>query len=236
MTSKSMQTPAAHLRLLNAMFCEVTAQYCKAQAAQGKAEAGGELAALSPMVKLFDETIGLVWSEKFELSAPLFDYCPKIHKPTFEEVAKRMDRLTWHLENIGQSEAFFTRPWLGGLLRLSANLVGSVDWLLGELDPAMVTWAVPAENMAETPAVSGHRLSPLGGADNALAHVDTVNMMANKALSILSMLGNAVAGEDDQIRPSDDDMYYALRSVGDELTDIKAVVSAFHQATKSQHA
>jgi hypothetical protein len=220
-----MQTPAAHLRLLNAMFCEVTAQYCKAQAARGKPEAGGELATLSPMVKLFDETIGLVWSEKFGLSAPLFDYCPKIQQPTFEEIAKRMELLTGHLENIGQSEAFFTRPWLGGLLRLSANLVGAIDWLLGELDPAMVTWAVTAE----TPVVSDHRLSPLGGVDNALALADTVNMMANKALSIVSMLGNAVAGEDDQIRPSDDDMYYALRSVGDELTDIKAVVNAFHR-------
>jgi hypothetical protein len=232
---KSVHTTAAHLRLLNAMMGEVLQQFCKVQAAQDQPEADTELAALSPMVNLFDDTVGLVWSEAFVTSVPVFDYCPKVEHPNFAEVAKQMNDLIWYLENIGKSEAHFTRSWLSGLSRKSANLVGAVDWLLGELDPPPAVWPKPPAG-AEVSAVSEHRLSPLGGAGNTLAMADTVTMMANKAISVVSMLSNAFAEEGETARPSDDALYYALQSVSDELADIKAVISNFHQAAKNQHA
>jgi len=94
----------------------------------------------------------------------------------------------------------------------------------------------PVANTAGTPAGFSHRLSLLGGTGNALALTDTVNMMANKAESILSMLSNAFAGDDEVVRPSDDVIFYSLKSVSDELADIKAVVSAFHKETAKQRA
>ncbi|WP_157205431.1 hypothetical protein [Methylomonas koyamae] len=44
------------------------------------------------------------------------------------------------------------------------------------------------------------------------------------------MLGNHFAKDDDEDRPSDETIFYALQSVKDELEDIKAVVEAFHNA------
>ncbi|MDO9162158.1 MAG: hypothetical protein Q8N35_16070 [Methylococcaceae bacterium] len=94
----------------------------------------------------------------------------------------------------------------------------------------------PPANTADTLADFSHRLSPLGGMDNVLALTDTVNMMANKAESILSMLSNAFAEDDEVVRPSDDVIFYSLKSISDELADIKAVVSAFHKETAKQRA
>lgn len=81
-----------------------------------------------------------------------------------------------------------------------------------------------------------HRISPLGDQGSALELVDTVNMMANKAESVLSMLSNGFAGDDDAARPTDDAVFYALWSVKDEIADIKAVMNAFQQTTKNQYA
>lgn len=81
-----------------------------------------------------------------------------------------------------------------------------------------------------------HRISPLGDQGSALELVDTVNMMINKSDAVLSMLSNAFAEDDEIVRPSDDVVFYSLKSVSDELADIKAVVSAFHKETAKQRA
>lgn len=233
--SKSIQTPAAHRRLLNAMLSEVVLQFCTAHAAQGKSEANNELLTLLAMAKLFDVTCAAVYEEKFNLSPREYDYCPKIQQPSFDEIQLRMDALQRHLENLGTSEAFFTRPWLGGLLRLSANLVGAIDWLAGEAEPVELGSAI-ATAMENATADLSHRLSPIGDTGNTLAMVDSVNMMGSKAEAVLTMLGNTFAEDEDTARPSDDAVFYALRSIGDEIADIKATVNAFHRQVKNHHA
>ena len=81
-----------------------------------------------------------------------------------------------------------------------------------------------------------HRISPLGDQGSTLELVDTVNMMVSKSDAVLSMLSNAFAGDDKGVRPNDDVIFYSLKSVSDELADIKAVVSAFHKETAKQRA
>jgi len=58
-----------------------------------------------------------------------------------------------------------------------------------------------------------HRLSPMGEINCALALVDTVSMMVNKSEAVLSMLSNAFAGDDKMVRPSDDVVFYSLKSI-----------------------
>ncbi|MEQ1621445.1 MAG: hypothetical protein ABL919_08565 [Methylococcales bacterium] len=94
----------------------------------------------------------------------------------------------------------------------------------------------PVANTVGTLADFSHRLSPMGGMNDALALVDTVSMMVNKADAVLSMLSNAFGEDDDAPLPSRDTVFYSLKSVSDELADIKAVVSAFHTETTKQRA
>lgn len=74
-----------------------------------------------------------------------------------------------------------------------------------------------------------HRLSPVGLEHGTLALADTVSMSINKAVAVVTMLSNTFAIDDDEGRPSDDAVYYALQSVQHELLDVGAVVEAFHR-------
>jgi len=233
--SKNNQTPAAHRRLLTVMIGDLGTQCCTTQAAQGKPAFDAELHKLLAMAELLEETACAVFRLRFGKEPSVWDYCPKIAEPSFTEISHRLDALILHVENLGSSDNFFTHGWLAMLVRLTAYFIGAVEWLAGESDPE----ALEGLEVALSPisakagfADFSHRLSPVGDIDNTLAMVDSVNMMANKAGSVLSMLLNAHSGDDDQIKPSDDEMFYALRSVGDELADIKATVSAFHRQSK----
>lgn len=163
----------------------------------------------------------------------VLDYRPACAAPSFQKIQRCYDDLTQHLDKLGTPPACYgrlNRPWLFGLAQRSANLLAAVDWLVSESakdDPDGGTYPAPA-NMPDF----SHRLSPLGGSENTLALVDSVNMMASKAEAVLVMLGNAFAVDEDTDRPSDDAVFYALRSIGDEIADIKATVSAFHRQSK----
>ncbi|WAR43727.1 hypothetical protein [Methylomonas rapida] len=76
-----------------------------------------------------------------------------------------------------------------------------------------------------------HRLSPVGFEHGTLALLDTVNMSINKAVAVVTMLSNSFAIDDDEARPSDDAVFYALQAVQHELLDVGAVVEAFHRNT-----
>ncbi|MEI8572220.1 hypothetical protein U737_09655 [Methylomonas sp. LW13] len=204
------------------------------------AERRGELTeeilnALCDSAYHFDRIAHLVFQFNLGFDQEMTHFRTDLPQVCITDLADSFDALSGHVDLLieHQPTGKATPHSLEKLHQLSGVMACGALHCIDDFYPK--DW-IPDGNMAETPAVSDHRLSPLGGVDSAMALADTVNMMTNKALSVVSMLGNAVAGDDDQIRPSDDDMYYALRSVGDELTDIKAVVSAFHQATKSQHA
>lgn len=233
--SKSIQTPAAHRKLLTVMIGELGAQCCTAQAAQGKPVFDAELHKLLAMAELLEETTCAVFRLRFGKEPSVWDYCPKIAEPSFAEISHRLDALVLHVENLGSSDNFFTHGWLAMLVRLAAYFIGAVEWLAGESDPealgGLEAEVLPISAKAGFADFS-HRLSPVGDIDNTLAMVDSVNMMASKAEAVLVMLGNTFAEDEDTARPNDNAVFYALRSIGDEIADIKATVSAFHKQTK----
>lgn len=166
----------------------------------------------------------------------VLDYRPTCAVPSFEEIQRCYDDLAKHLDKLGKPSAGIrqiSRAWLFGLAQRSANLVGAVDWLVTESakdDPDGETTAP-----ATMPDFS-HRLSPLGGGDNTLALVDTVNMAIGKLLAIATMLSDHFAIDDDENRPSDEKVFFALQSIKHEAQDIKAVVDGFHRERQNQHA
>lgn len=178
----------------------------------------------------FDEIVRYACEEMLARELVL-DYRPTCAAPSFEEIQRCYDDLAKHLNKAGKPPACIhqiSRTWLFGLAQRSANLLGAIDWLVtvsAKDDPDGGTYPAPA-NMPDF----SHRLSPLGAADNTLALVDTVNMSVEKAGAVLTMLGNHFAKDDDEDRPSDETVFYALQTVKDELEDIRAVVDAFRNA------
>jgi len=158
------------------------------------------------------------------------DYRPACAAPSFEEIQRCYDDLAKHLNKARKPRASIrqiSRTWLFGLAQRSANLLGAVDWLVTESakdDPDGGTYPAPA-NMPDF----SHRLSPLGAAENTLALVDTVNMAADKLLAIATLLADHFALDDDENRPSDETVFFALQSIKHEAEDIKAIVTGFHR-------
>ncbi|OAI22781.1 hypothetical protein A1356_18780 [Methylomonas koyamae] len=166
----------------------------------------------------------------------VLDYCPACAAPSFQEIQRCYDDLAKHLNKVGKPPAGIrqiSRAWLFGLAQRSANLLGAVDWL--------VTESAKNDPDGDTPAPAtmpdfSHRLSPLGGADNTLALVDTVNMATNKLLAIATMLSDHFALDEDENRPSDETVFFALQAIKHEALDIKAIVEGFHPERQNQHA
>jgi len=228
--NQSSPTPTAHRRLLNVMAGELAAQCCKAQAAQGKSEAETELRTLLAMTKLFDDTTCAVFRQRFGVDPHQWDYCPKVKEPSFDEITRRFDALVDHVESLGNSDSRFTRVWMAALVRHSAFVLGSVDWLAGDSEPEALeleSWSINAK--ASMVADFSHRLSPFGREHGTLGFVDTVEASINKAVAIVTMLSNHFAADNDEGRPSDDSVYYALQAVQHELLDVGVVVEAFHR-------
>jgi len=206
-------------------------QFAIAQEAYNRhALTGDYLEGIDSAAKLLFDTANEVCRTVFGVPHIPQDYCPKIDKPTFGEVAHRFNTVYAQLSKIADSDEACTRAWLFELLRRLAFLLGSVDWLVGESDPEL-------DQLEESPpliakaghADFSHRLSPVGFERGTLGLVDTVSMTTNKAVAVLTMLSNTFAIDADENRPGDDSIYYALQAVLHELLDVGAVVEAFHR-------
>ena len=79
-----------------------------------------------------------------------------------------------------------------------------------------------------------HRLSPLSNGTNTSGLSDTIDSMALRANSVLTLLSNQFT--EDGRSQNNEQIYYALQSVIQDIADIRAVVSAFHKATKKHQA
>lgn len=178
------------------------------------------------MVSSFDESLGWIWQERFR-SELRFDYCPAVAEASLEEVEHRYRRLADHIENLGATTRISLKAWLRNACRLSAELVGAVDWLVSEVASDIET---ASNDRGAMPNLS-HRISPIGHESGTLGLVDTVSMSINKAVAVVTMLSNSFAIDDDENRPSDNSIYYALQSIQHELLDVGAVVEAFHRNT-----
>jgi hypothetical protein len=233
--SKSTQTPAAHSKLLTVMIGELGAQCCTAQAEQGKPAFDAELHKLLAMAELLEETACAVFRLRLGREPSVWDYCPKIAEPSFAEISHRLDDLIQHVENLGSTDNFFTHGWLAMLVRLSAYFVGAVEWLAGELVPealeGLEAEVLPIIAKAGFADLS-HRLSPIGLETGTLGLLDTVNMAADKLLATVGMLADHFALDDDENRPSDETVFFALQSIKHEAQDIKAVMAGFHSNEK----
>jgi hypothetical protein len=233
--TKNNQTPAAHRRLLTVMAGELGSQCCTAQAAQGKPAFEDELGKLLVMAELFEETACAVFRLRLGREPSVWDYCPKIAEPSFAEISHRLDDLILHIENLGNTDNFFTHGWLAMLVRLSAYFVGAVEWLAGESDPealeGLEVEVLPISAKAGFADFS-HRLSPVGLESGTLGLLDTVNMAADKLLATVGMLADHFALDDDDFRPSDETVFFALQSIKHEAQDIKAVMAGFHSNEK----
>lgn len=209
------------------------AELSTALATESEPTAAAALDQFYSVANLFDEMLGQIWVEQEQCELEPIDYCPEMDEPTFEEIEQRMTALVKHLKKLGGAShdcfARFNRAWLFGLCQRSAYLVGALDWLVSESIQAVECEEAEVNESAEVTPNFEHRLSTLGDIGNTLALSDTVSMMVNKASSILAMLENPFANDDAEDRPSDEVVYYALRAVHDELSDIAAVVSAFHR-------
>lgn len=183
-----------------------------------------ELDTFFSLANAFDESLGWLWQERFK-SELTFDYCPAVAEPSLDEVEQRYRALIDHLETLSGFTHFGIKAWLRNACRLSADLVGAVDWLVSAVADDLNADSSNHDTMPDL----GHRLSQIGDIGSSLALSDTVSMMVNKADAVLTMLGNHFAKDDDEDRPSDDAVYYALQSIKDELSDIGAVVEAFHR-------
>ncbi|MCQ8105523.1 hypothetical protein NP590_15535 [Methylomonas sp. SURF-2] len=178
----------------------------------------------------FDEIVRGACEEMLARELVL-DYRPTCAAPSFEEIQRCYDDLAKHLNKARKPRASIrqiSRTWLFGLAQRSANLLGAVGWLVTESAREDL-----AEDTNPAPAVVpdfSHRLSPIGGMNNTLALADTVNMASEKAGAILKMLSNHFAKDDDEDRPRDEVIYYALQAISDEVQDIKSLVEAFHNA------
>jgi len=233
--TKNIQTPAAHRKLLSVMIGELGAQCCTAQAAQGKPAFDAELHKLLAMAELLEETTCAVFRLRFGKEPAVWDYCPKIAEPSFAEISHRLDALIQHVENLGSSDNFFTHGWLAMLVRLTAYFIGAVEWLAGESEPetleGLETEVLPISAKAGFADFS-HRLSPVGLENGTLGLLDTVNMASNKLLATVDMLSDHFSLDDDENRPSDETVFFALQSIKHEAQDIKAVVEGFHRNEK----
>lgn len=213
-------------KLLGAIFsaaAQLQKQFPILNAAPENGRFVAELDTFFSLANAFDESLGWLWQERFK-SELTFDYCPAVAEPSLNEVEQRYRALIEHIETLSGFTHFGLKAWLRNACRLSADLVGAVDWLVsavaGDLDAASSDHdAVPD---------FGHRLSPVVDIGSSLSLTDTVSMMVNKADAVLTILGNHFA-KDDEDRPSDDAIFYALQSIKDELSDIGAVVEAFHR-------
>lgn len=175
----------------------------------------------------FDEIV-LDACEKMLARVVVLDYRPTCAAPSFEEIQRCYDDLTQHLDKLGTPPACYgrlNRRWLIGLCQCSANLLGAVDWLVTESAKDDLK-----DGIKIVPDFS-HRLSPVGLEHGTLALADTVSMSINKAVAVVTMLSNSFAIDDDEGRPSDDAVFYALQAVQHELLDVGAVVEAFHRNT-----
>lgn len=156
------------------------------------------------------------------------DYRPACTEPSFEEIQRCYDDLAKHLNKVEKSLAGIhriSRTWLFGLAQCSTNLLGAVDWLVTESAKDDPDCGTPAP--ATMPDFS-HRLSLVGFEHGTLGLLDTVNMAADKLLATVNMLSDHFALDDDESRPSDETVFFALQSVKHEALDIKAIVEAFH--------
>lgn len=79
-----------------------------------------------------------------------------------------------------------------------------------------------------------HRLSPVGLETGTLGLLDTVNMASDKLLATVNMLSDHFALDDDENRPSDETVFFALQSIKHEAQDIKAVVEGFHRTAAAE--
>lgn len=183
----------------------------------------------------FDEIVRDVCETTLDEELVL-DYRPACAAPSFEEIQRCYDDLAKHLNKVGKPLAVIqgihriSRTWLFGLAQRSTNLLGAVDWLVTEsvnqdLEDSSNT--VPLI----TPDFS-HRLSPVGFEQGTLGLLDTVNMAADKLLATVNMLSDHFALDDDENRPSDETVFFALHSVKHEALDIKAVMAWFHSNEK----
>jgi hypothetical protein len=57
-------------------------------------------------------------------------------------------------------------------------------------------------------------------------------MAADKLLATVGMLADHFALDDDDFRPSDETVFFALQSIKHEAQDIKAVMAGFHSNEK----
>ncbi|MGY6278311.1 hypothetical protein [Methylomonas sp. MgM2] len=154
------------------------------------------------------------------------EYTPKIDGPTFEEVEHRFNAVDAQLAKIADSDAACTQLWLFELLRRAECLLGSIDWLADQFEQGELAEYVTAK--AGAFADFSHRISPIGLEDGTLGLLDTVNMAADKLLATITMLSDHFAIDDDENRPSDETVFFALQSIKHEAMDIKAVMAAFH--------
>lgn len=193
---------------------------------QASSENGGFVAELDTFFSLancVDESLNRLWEAR-NSSALSFDYCPVDEEPSLDEVERRYRPLIQHVEKLSRFTPGGLKAWLRDACRLSADLVGAVDWLVaavaGDLNAAPSNGAVIPD--------FGHRLSPVGLENGTLGLLDTVNMAADKLLATVTMLSDHFAIDDDENRPSDETVFFALQSIKHEALDIKAVMGAFH--------
>lgn len=170
----------------------------------------------------FEELVTQLFEDRFSCEFVPDDFRPPCAEPSFEHIETCMKALRCHFGVNVLGHTNLTREWLGDLCQRSANLVAAVDWLV------MKSAEDESADTDIEPDFS-HRLSPLGDMGNPLALTDTISMMGHKADALLTLLGNHFAKDDDEDRPSDEAIYYALQSIRDEVADMVAVVSAFHR-------
>lgn len=193
------------------------------QAAPENGHFVAELDTFFSLANCVDESINRLLEERYS-SALSFDYCSIVEEPSLDEVARRYRPLIEHVENLSRFTPAGLKAWLRDACRLSADLVGAVDWLVsavaGDLNAAPCNGAAIPD--------FGHRLSPVGLENGTLGLLDTVNMAADKLLATVNMLSDHFAIDDDENRPSDETVFFALQSIKCEALDIKAVMGAFH--------
>lgn len=223
MPNSTKTTATQRLAAIREFAASLNGEFAKLR----KNDAGTTLDSFFSDTNRFDETVCCLFENLLHRQAPNFDYTPKVKHPSLDEIQSRLANLNAHISATEAESLVSTEPWLYGLCRLSSYLLSAVDWLVSELAPDDSGAVMTKPNFA-------HRLSPLGNIGSTLALSDTVAMMANKADAVLTMLGNHFAKDDDEDRPSDEAIYYALQSARDELADIGAVVSAFHNANKAE--
>lgn len=213
-------------------FAELSA----ALATESEPAAEAALEQFYSVANLFYEMTGQIWEEHYQCELEPIEHYHAIGEPSFDEIEQRMTELDKHLKKLSGAShdwpARFKRLWLKGLCQRSFYLVAALDFLVSQ-SIHVVESEVAELNEAEgfMPDFS-HRLSPVGFESGTLGLLDTVNMAANKLLASVNMLSDHFALDDDENRPSDETVFFALQSIKHEAQDIKAIVEGFHRNEK----